>query len=216
MNPIFVFGSGAQGRVVKDILDYNGVDEIYFIDENRGMVGQRINGSEVVSFEMAKSMANDLKISLAVGNPYTRRKIVDSYKDYEIDWINVIHKNAFVANSANLGIGNTICAGSIVNSNAEVGNFCLINNGAVIEHDTILKDYCSISPRAVVGGRCVISENVFIASNATIIARSNIGKDAIVGMGSIVTRDIDDNQLAFGAPAVVKRNCSELDWKKLF
>jgi acetyltransferase EpsM len=216
MNPIFVFGSGAQGRVVKDILDYNGVLDVYFIDENSSMVGQRINGSEVVSFEMATSMAKHLKISLAVGNPYTRRKIVDTYKDYEIDWINVIHKNAFIANSANLGIGNTICTNSIINSNAEVGNFCLINNGAIIEHDTVLKDYCSISPKAVVGGRCVINENVFIASNATIMARTNIGKDAIVGMGSIVTKDIYDNQLAFGAPAVMKRNCSELDWKKLF
>jgi acetyltransferase EpsM len=216
MNPIFVFGSGAQGRVVKDILDYNGVHDVYFIDENSSMVGQRINGSEVVSFEMATSMTKHLKISLAVGNPYTRRKIIDTYNDYEIDWINVIHKNAFIANSANLGIGNTICANSIINSNAEVGNFCLINNGAIIEHDTVLKDYCSISPKAVVGGRCVINENVFIASNATIMARTNIGKDAIVGMGSIVTKDIYDNQLAFGAPAVMKRNCSELDWKKLF
>ncbi|MFY7860693.1 MAG: acetyltransferase [Chitinophagales bacterium] len=216
MNPIFVFGSGAQGRVVKDILNYNGVDEIYFIDHNIGILGQKINGSEVVSFEMAKSMTKHLKISLAVGNPYTRRKIVETHKNYEIDWINVIHKNAFITKSANLGIGNTICAGSIVNSNAKVGNFCLINNGALVEHDTVLKDYCSISPRAVVGGRCVINENVFIASNSTIIARTNIGRDTIVGMGSIVTKDIDDNKLAFGAPAAVKRNCSELDWKKLF
>lgn len=216
MNPIFVFGSGAQGRVVKDILDYNGVHDVYFIDENSNMVGQRVNGSEVVSFEMATSMAKHLKISLAVGNPFTRRKIVDTYKDYEIDWINVIHKNAFISNSANLGRGNTICAGSIVNSNAEVGNFCLINNGAIIEHDTVLKDCSSISPKAVVGGRCVINENAFIASNATIMARTIIGKDAIIGMGSIVTKDIYDNHLAFGAPAVMKRNCSELDWKKLF
>jgi len=50
-------------------------------------------------------------------------------------------------------------------------------------------------------GKVEIGENVLIGSNVKILKGVRIGKNAIIANGSIVTRSIPENGLAFGNPA---------------
>lgn len=54
-----------------------------------------------------------------------------------------------------------------------------------------------------------IGENVWIASDATICPGVTIGDDAIIGAGSVVTRDIPAGAVAMGAPARVVRMAAD-------
>ncbi|WNM18754.1 acyltransferase [Flavobacterium capsici] len=51
-----------------------------------------------------------------------------------------------------------------------------------------------------------IEENVFLGDNVTILKGVTIGKNSVIGNGSIVTKSIPDNSIAAGNPARVIRN----------
>lgn len=59
-------------------------------------------------------------------------------------------------------------------------------------------------------GRIVIGDRVFIGANATILPGVSIGDDAIVGAGSVVTRDIPPGMIAAGVPARVIGSTDDL------
>jgi acetyltransferase-like isoleucine patch superfamily enzyme len=52
----------------------------------------------------------------------------------------------------------------------------------------------------------IIEENVWIGANAVILPGVKIGKNSIVGAGSIVTKDVEENVIVAGNPArIIKR-----------
>lgn len=54
-----------------------------------------------------------------------------------------------------------------------------------------------------------ISDNVFIGMNSSIMPGCHIGKNCIIGTGSVVTKDIPDNCVVAGNPARVISSLSE-------
>lgn len=56
-----------------------------------------------------------------------------------------------------------------------------------------------------------IGENVWIAANVVILPGVHIGKNTVIGAGSVVTRDIPENVVAVGAPCRVLREIGDRD-----
>ena len=55
----------------------------------------------------------------------------------------------------------------------------------------------------------IIGKNVFIGCNALILKGVCIGDNAVIGAGSVVTRDVPENCIAAGNPAVVVKHIGE-------
>lgn len=55
----------------------------------------------------------------------------------------------------------------------------------------------------ILTGPIVIGDNTYIGTRTIIMPGVNIGKNCIIGAGSIVTKDIPDNSVAVGVPARV-------------
>ncbi|MFA5481026.1 MAG: sugar O-acetyltransferase [Bacilli bacterium] len=56
-----------------------------------------------------------------------------------------------------------------------------------------------------------IGDNCWISGNVTILGGVNIGQGCVIGAGSVVTKDIPDDSLAFGNPCKVIRKITEED-----
>lgn len=56
-----------------------------------------------------------------------------------------------------------------------------------------------------------IGSNVWLGANVTILPGVTIGDNAIIGAGSVVTKDIPANVIAFGNPCKVSREITEQD-----
>lgn len=56
-----------------------------------------------------------------------------------------------------------------------------------------------------------IGDNVWIGADVTINPGVNIGNNCVIGSGSVVTKEIPDNSLAYGNPCKVVRKIDKLD-----
>lgn len=84
-----------------------------------------------------------------------------------------------------------------------IGDDCLIGHNAVIatlQHDIHPDRRADLIPSPVRIGR-----NVWLGANVTVLPGVTIGDDAVIGAGSVVTRDVPAGMIAVGSPARVVR-----------
>lgn len=60
----------------------------------------------------------------------------------------------------------------------------------------------------------IVEDNVWIGGSATILGGVTIGKNAIIGAGAVVTKDVEPNTIVVGNPARVLRKITAEDSKK--
>ena len=61
-----------------------------------------------------------------------------------------------------------------------------------------------------------IEDNVWIGANVVVLPGVKIGKNSVIGAGSVVTKDIPENVIAFGSPCKVYREINERDEEYYF
>lgn len=61
-------------------------------------------------------------------------------------------------------------------------------------------------PRAGISKPVFIEDNVWLGVNVTVLKGVTIGKNSVIGAGSLVTKDIPENVIAGGNPCVIIKN----------
>lgn len=111
--------------------------------------------------------------------------------------------NSTIRIGADVGMsGASLCAAHSI----EIGDGVLLGANVIVTdtdfHPTIStsRRYAPIpTPRK--SDRVVIEENVFVGANAIILKGVRIGRNSVVGAGSIVTSDVPSNTIVAGNPA---------------
>jgi putative colanic acid biosynthesis acetyltransferase WcaB len=89
------------------------------------------------------------------------------------------------------------------------GQSLVVNGQTVIGRNCVLRHCTTIGnvilPDGQEGPSPVINDNVEIGANVVIIGGINIGNDAIIGAGSIVTKDVPPYAIVVGNPGRVIR-----------
>ena len=118
-----------------------------------------------------------------------------------------IHSNAVIGPFARLRPGTVVC------KSAKIGNFVEVKNtqvgtGSKINHLSYIGD-AELGADVNVGAgtitcnydgankhKTIMANNSFIGSNTSLVAPLKIGKNATIGAGSTITKDVPDGQLA--------------------
>lgn len=76
-----------------------------------------------------------------------------------------------------------------------------IDNLVHLAHNTVVGQNAAVIAHAMVGGSTKIGDGAWIAPSACLRDRIRIGRGAVVGLASLVTRDVPDGATVMGAPA---------------
>jgi len=114
-----------------------------------------------------------------------------------------IQKNASVGNRCKISSHTFICEGVVIEDNVFIGHGVMFINDSYPRATTPHGDLQCEADWQV--ERTVIKKGASIGSGATILGNTNIGENAIVGAGSVVTKDVPPNCVVAGNPARVLR-----------
>lgn len=205
----YIYGCGGLGSETMDILEDNIRHAILVADHNcifvvDGVGELNIDGYDVIDF---KDTLEGSKITIAVGEPSTRKKLLEKVRQQKLVLTSVISRHAFVSNTAFIDNGVIVAPFVSIQAHAHVEENVAINTQAIIGHDVRVKAGSVISSQVNLGGSCIIDERSYIGMGALVIEKVSIGSESVVGMGSVVYKDIPSGVIALGNPArVVRRN----------
>ena len=148
----------------------------------------------------------------------------------------------YISEKAKIGKNTKIWHFSYVGDNTEIGSDVMIGSLVHIDYDVKIGDRTRIEGQAYIPPLSRIGKGVFIGpavvltndpypmckkmvgvtieDNAVIGARAvikagvTIGKNSIVSMGAVVTRDVPENSVVMGVPATIRHTREEYDKKQ--
>ena len=129
-----------------------------------------------------------------------------------------IQSGAKIGKNCTLGHNVYVGPGVIIGNNVKIQNNVSIYNGVIIEDDVFLGPSMVftnvLSPRAFIEQKdnfksTFVRRGSTIGANATIICGHTIGMYALVGAGSVVTKDVPEYSVHIGVPAKQKGTIKE-------
>lgn len=143
----------------------------------------------------------------------------------------VIYLNNFIGDDFKTGNGAVIRGNNHIGNRVVIGNHTVIEGDCVIEDDVTIHSSCyigedtMIKKGAWIGPGCttlltphprcrhkhlcnrgpLIEKNAIIGGGTILMPRITIGEGAIIGSGSIVTKDVHAGMVATGIPAIITK-----------
>jgi|LWDU01.1.fsa_nt_gi acetyltransferase-like isoleucine patch superfamily enzyme len=159
---------------------------------------------------------NNLHHRIIIGNNILIRTGVTIYVDVNIGdncWIN---HNAIIREKVTILEDSTIGSNTIIENNVSIGKRCVIHNNTMVCAETLIESFVFIGPGVSFTNNSPIGHlrdlpstingaklrlGCAIGGGATICPGVEIGQEAIIGAGAVVTKNIPSRIIVIGNPA---------------
>ena len=195
---IILVGGGGHCKACIDVIEQEGKYQIVGIVDVLGKLHQKILGYEIIATdddlpELVKDYDYFFITLGQIKKPEKRIRLFRKAKELGVKLPVIISPLAYVSKHAKIEEGTIIMHYALVNAGAAIGKNCIINTKALIEHDAVIEDHCHISTGAVINGGVEVGTGTFFGSNAVSKEYVEIGKNAVIGCGTKIVKDIPQN-----------------------
>ena len=167
-----------------------------------------INGHDLPKAEGFKMFGTE-DSKICIGDLDAIRAYLEENKDKITDtYMEQDRRNSAIP-MIDIGDNAVIMMGAVINIGAKIGEGSMIDMGAVLGGRAEVGKHCHVGAGAVLAGvieppsanPVVLEDDVLIGANAVVIEGVRTGKGAVVGAGSIVTKDVPAGAVVVGNPA---------------
>lgn len=207
---MIIIGAGGFAIELLEICNQlNSTENLVFFDNKTENIPDllfdqfRIIKSEIEAKDYLTNVDN--KFALGIGSPEIRKKVADLFTSLGGQLVSILSPLSHVGSyNTTINEGTCLMTGSVLTNNITVGKGCLINLNCTIGHDSEIGDYCELSPGTHISGKVTIGNMTSFGTGAVILPGIKVGANCIIGAGAVVTKDVPDNSIAMGIPAIIK------------
>lgn len=197
-----ILGASGHGKVVADAAELIGWNDISFFDD--AWPNLQSNGPWPVegdTSELLLRLESYEGVVVAIGNNRIRAGKQRDLLAGGATIVSIIHPSAVVSKHASIGGGTVVFANAVINACTRIEEGCIVNTGAIVEHDCVLDGFSHVSPNAALAGGVRVGRGAWIGACASVRQLLEVGNYSVVGMGSVVTRNVLANTTVAGNPA---------------
>lgn len=102
---------------------------------------------------------------------------------------------------ADVSIGSNVCIDRGALGSTRIGQGSKIDNLVHVAHNVVVGHGALLIAHAMIGGSTKIGDRAWIAPTAALINQISVGDDAVVGMGAVVVKNVENGAVVVGNPA---------------
>ncbi len=204
---MIIIGAKGHAKEIYEICRESNLIVTHFFDDVSKDNSSELYGLPILKnyFDLTNLFQINNKAILGLGKNSNRFKLYEKCKSINAIIENCIAKSAFISKSAKIQDGLNIMNFAFIGADVIIGKGVLINTRSSIHHDCKIGNFVEISPGAEILGNCIINDFSTIGAHATILPKITIGKNVIVAAGAVVTKDVPNNCMVAGIPAIIKK-----------
>lgn len=181
-------------------------NQLVFVDDNPRNIF--VNGHEVLTYAQFQKLETSARyVALAIADDSIRKRLAECIVADGGQLWQIIARHAVIMDNVELSEGAIISPFATLGSNARVGKCFHANVYSYVAHDCRIGDFVTFAPGVKCNGNVVIEDHVFVGAGAIIKQGTPdspliIGKNAVIGMGAVVTKSVAAGETVCGNPAV--------------
>ena len=197
MTKLIIIGSGGHSKSSIEVINRSKkfkiigiVDDNYQKNENSyKFLG---NDNDLVKLRKKYKYA-----FIGVGQLETHKKRIKIYnqlKKLNFTLPKIISSSAIVSKRVSISEGTIIFENVLIGPDVIIGKNSIINNFCLIEHGVSIGDNTHVSTRVTLNGDVSIGNGTFIGSSSVVKHGIKIGSNCFIRMGSVITKNVKDNE----------------------
>jgi sugar O-acyltransferase (sialic acid O-acetyltransferase NeuD family) len=220
MKQVLILGAGSTSREIAEILVEQArqgaaIQVLGFLDDDPQAQGLPELGCAVLGPTEDVHRFHEASFVLGVtgcGKPGSRKQLSERLGLPPDRYYTVVHSSAEVSSAAFLGQGCVLMQNAIVSRGVRLRSNVLVTQGCCIGRDTEVDRFAVFAPGVTVCGRSCIGESVCMGAGSTSASGVEIGRESLIGIGSVVVQSVPAGCTVFGNPARVIQRDSHRSW----